>query len=102
MQNSPEEIVSKTTLIRAYGEHWSRYAINWKKGEELGGERRHLQKGNQELRDVNAWDQTGIYVLERDFAIVYVGKADKCLGKRLKDHTADHLAARWDTFLGMA
>ncbi len=48
---------------------------------------------------MDIWKQRGIYALEKDFKIVYVGQAnDRDLGQRLREHTADHLRQRWDTF----
>jgi len=43
--------------------------------------------------------QQGIYILYDDYGPTYVGLTrDQGLGKRLKDHKADHLADRWDRF----
>jgi hypothetical protein len=52
-------------------------------------------------RPVDFREQRGIYALDADYDLVYVGQtgagADR-LFKRLKHHKSDHLANRWDKF----
>lgn len=87
-------------LIRSFGELWSPDLVEWgkrgagNKGRLLGefGPRRSLI-------EVDVWDQQGIYVLTHEWAVVYVGKADRVsLGSRLRAHLSDGLAGRWDRF----
>jgi hypothetical protein len=45
------------------------------------------------------WDQRGIYVLQHDWRVVYVGRVTTgSLGSRLRNHRSDWLAGRWDRF----
>lgn len=52
--------------------------------------------------EVDFWDQTGIHALYGDYKLVYVGQAglsDKSsIGNRLKTHTTNDLAGRWNMF----
>jgi hypothetical protein len=50
---------------------------------------------------VNFRNQSGIYILQEGFRPVYIGQAgrsDQRLFTRLKAHTQNHLAERWDRF----
>jgi hypothetical protein len=40
----------------------------------------------------------GLYVLYRDRKIVYIGKSDRNLRRRLGDHTRDRLKSKWNYF----
>lgn len=40
----------------------------------------------------------GIYVLEYNFDVVYIGKAEKSLINRLKRHNNNHHQGRWNMF----
>ena len=40
----------------------------------------------------------GIYVLEYNFDVVYIGKAEKSLVNRLKRHNNNHHQGRWNMF----
>jgi hypothetical protein len=87
-------------LVSAYGELWSRQAIDW-------GKRGRGQKGallgefgaKHVPTRVDVWNQEGVYILYADHAVVYVGLAHRAkLGPRLRGHRDDHLAGRWDQF----
>jgi hypothetical protein len=87
-------------LVGAYGELWSRQAIDW-------GRRGRGQKGGllgefgskAAPTRVDVWDQEGVYLLHADYAVIYVGLAHGTkLGPRLRGHRDDHLAGRWDQF----
>jgi hypothetical protein len=79
-------------LIKAYGEYWSREGIS-SRGQEILGRRKN------EKKRCNIWNQRGIYVLYKDFKIIYVGKADdRGIGKRLIEHGKGRLKRRWDSF----
>ena len=81
-------------LINAFGIYWNRTLVHWKPAtpdlfgiQQLGA------------KEVNFKDQNGIYLLHDSRETIYVGQAiEQPLGKRLKDHTTDRLAGRWDRF----
>ncbi len=92
------------SLIRAYGEYWSRRAIDWESGE-LKGQRRHFKvtskNATPKAKMCDAWKQVGIYALYDHYKLVYVGMAssEKGLGDRLlAHHTKPRLSGRWDSF----
>lgn len=90
-----DKIVKKDSykIINAYGIYWSRNLVHWKTQPDLLGVQ---QIGATE---VNFKEQIGIYLLHDSRETVYVGQAiEQSLGKRLKDHTTDRLAGRWDRF----
>lgn len=89
-------------LIRNYGLHWRRDRVVWgKKG--LGNEG-HLSgrlASRATAQHVNFRQQAGIYILQEGFKPLYIGQAgrsDHRLFSRLKGHTQNHLAERWDRF----
>jgi hypothetical protein len=90
-----EEIVIKDShkIINAFGIYWNRNFVHWKSTPDLLG----IQQIG--ALEVNFKDQIGIYLLHDSREIIYVGQAiEQPLGKRLKDHTTDRLAGRWDRF----
>ena len=83
-------------IIKNYGLRWQRDLIFWgwpgKAGCLLG-----------RLGDtiIDFRRQIGIYILYDNEKIVYIGQAVKdnhTIFSRLKDHTKDHLADRWNRF----
>ena len=90
-----EKIVTKDShkIINAYGIYWNRNLVHWKSQPDLLG----IQQIG--ATKVNFKEQIGIYLLHDSRETVYVGQAiEQSLGKRLKDHTTDRLAGRWDRF----
>jgi len=81
-------------IINAFGIYWNRDLVHWKSATpDLLG----IQQIG--AKEVNFKDQKGIYLLHDSRETIYVGQAiEQTLGKRLKDHTADRLAGRWDRF----
>lgn len=80
-------------IINAFGIYWNRNLVHWKSTPDLLGIQ---QVGASE---VNFKDQKGIYLLHDGRETIYIGQAiEQSLGKRLKDHTTDRLAGRWDRF----
>lgn len=78
-------------IIKVYGEYWSRDRVDWSRRAMLG-----VRKGK---KPCNVWQQRGIYALYKDFELAYVGKADtRHMGVRLKEHTTDRFAERWNAF----
>jgi hypothetical protein len=85
-------------LFYSIGIFWRRDLVKWKASTNaklLG-----RLAGKATAPEVNFCDQRGIYVLYSDFTPVYAGQAGKkgTLFRRLKDHTKDHVAERWDRF----
>jgi hypothetical protein len=90
-----EKIVTKENhkIVNAFGIYWNRNLVHWKSTPDLLG----IQQVG--ATEVNFKDQIGIYLLHDSRETVYVGQAiEQPLGKRLKDHTTDRLAGRWDRF----
>jgi hypothetical protein len=90
-----EKIVSKTNhkIVNAFGIYWNRNQVHWKSQPDLLG----IQQIG--ATEVNFKNQIGIYLLHDSRETIYVGQAiEQTLGKRLKDHTTDRLAGRWDRF----
>jgi len=90
-------------IIANMGLFWKREKARWKgdrsKKKELAGVRANEKREGK----VDFWEQTGIYALyNADYHLVYVGQAgfgDKsCIGDRLRHHSRDDLAGRWDMF----
>lgn len=90
-----DKIVTKENhkIVNAFGIYWNRNLVHWKSTPDLLG----IQQVG--ATEVNFKDQIGIYLLHDSRETVYVGQAiEQPLGKRLKDHTTDRLAGRWDRF----
>jgi hypothetical protein len=81
-------------IINSFGIYWNRTLVHWKSAiPDLLG----IQQIG--AKEVNFKDQKGIYLLHDSRETIYVGQAiEQPLGKRLKDHTTDRLAGRWDRF----
>jgi hypothetical protein len=80
------------SIFAALGLFWSKADVDWT-GKKLLGRR---SRGSPD-QPLNLWEQRGIYALYADFRLVYVGQAN-LIGDRLRMHTLDDLAGRWDTF----
>jgi hypothetical protein len=87
-------------MIRSYGLFWHHDKVFWGRrnnaGSLLGAASTATNAVPIEFRD-----QRGIYALYADYELVYVGQTgagDMRLLKRLKCHTSDHLAERWNRF----
>jgi len=85
---------SNNKIINSFGIYWNRNLVHWKSAiPDLFG----IQQIG--AKEVNFKDQKGIYLLHDSRETIYVGQAiEQPLGKRLKDHTTDRLAGRWDRF----
>jgi len=85
---------SNSKIINAFGIYWNRTLVHWKSATpDLFG----IQQIG--AKEVNFKEQKGIYLLHDTRETIYVGQAiEQSLGKRLKDHTTDRLAGRWDRF----
>jgi hypothetical protein len=94
---------AKPKIIANMGLFWHRNKALWR-GNRQAGQARLLgvRAGAKRFGEANFWKQAGIYALYADYHLIYVGQAglgDKgCIGSRLKNHTRDALADRWDMF----
>jgi len=94
----------KKTVINTMGLFWHRDQCLWRGNRAVGqASLMGVRAGAKRQGHVNFWNQVGIYALyTADYRIVYVGQAgigDKaCIGSRLKAHTRDDLAGRWELF----
>jgi hypothetical protein len=95
-------LTTTNTFIRSYGLFWRREEVNWSPGAGNAGQFRLLgRKGTHRptLRVADFRDQRGIYVLLDDYGPYYVGLArQQAIGNRLRSHTRDLHADRWDRF----
>ena len=87
-----EEKTQDTIGVPAFGLHWEKDKVKWKKpGEILGRQMRDADA-------VNFSDQQGVYVLHKDRSVVYIGKTNDSLFERLYSHNKSRKALRWDRF----
>ena len=94
---------AKPKIIANMGLFWHRDKVLWSGDRRVGPKSLlGVRAGAKLAGDVDFWRQEGIYALYADYHLVYVGQAaggDKsCIGSRLKRHTRDDLADRWDMF----
>lgn len=87
-------------LIQNYGLFWDEVDVFWgagsKKGRMLG-----VPATNTTADAIDFREQSGVYVLYADYELVYVGQVgagNQKLFTRLKQHTRDSLARRWNKF----
>lgn len=91
--NDKVVIIDNHKIINAFGIYWNRKLVHWKSTPNLLG----IQQFG--AIEVNFKEQKGIYLLHDGRETIYIGQAiEQPLGKRLKDHTTDRLAGRWDRF----
>ena len=93
----------KPKLIANMGLFWQRDKILWAGNRKVGkAALLGVRPGARHRGGVDFWRQAGIYALYADYHLIYVGQAglgDKsCIGDRLRGHTKDDLAGRWDMF----
>lgn len=80
-------------IVTSFGMFWRRDGIEWSALP--------LLLGMQQIgaTPVNFCKQLGIYLLYDGREVIYVGRTtDRPLGRRLYEHTADRMSARWDRF----
>lgn len=89
-----EEKKKSTGLINALGMSWSRALVHW-----VPATPKMLGKQTNGSESVDFSDQRGVYLLYDRNDVIYVGRAiDQGIGTRLRQHTFDRLASRWDRF----
>ncbi len=89
-----EESTNTPILIKTYGEFWNPELVNWNNTYSLWG--RRSRKG----KDIDIYEERGVYVLYKDYLPIYVGKADvSSIGSRLQLHRNSwRKGPRWDRF----
>jgi hypothetical protein len=88
-----QEIETSEDVIRAFGIHWQREHVVWRRQPRLYGRQQVAAKS------VDFSGQRGVYVLSDHHTVVYVGRAvERDLGQRLYEHTLDRLSGRWNRF----
>lgn len=88
-----EEVETSDDVIRAFGIHWQREHVVWRRQPRLYGRQQVAAKS------VDFSGQRGVYVLSDHHTVVYVGRAvERDLGQRLYEHTLDRLSGRWNRF----
>ncbi|MDQ6631361.1 MAG: HTH domain-containing protein [Verrucomicrobiota bacterium] len=87
------EVETSADVIRAFGIHWQREHVVWRRQPRLYGRQQVAAKS------VDFSGQRGVYVLSDHHTVVYVGRAiERALGQRLYEHTLDRLSGRWNRF----
>ena len=87
------EVEISDDVIRAFGIHWRREHVVWRRQPRLYGRQQVAAKS------VDFSGQRGVYVLSDHHTVVYVGRAvERDLGLRLYEHTFDRLSGRWNRF----
>ena len=86
-------------LISSFGMFWRREEVQWTTPEnlELHGVQGKSVRGN-DSQEVNFSRQIGLYLLYDGREVIYVGRSEDSIGKRLCDHLKDRFAARWNRF----
>lgn len=80
-------------IVSSFGMFWRKDAIEWNPNPKL--------LGMQQIgaTPVDFCKQLGIYLLYDGREVIYVGRTtDRPFGRRLYEHTADRMSARWDRF----
>ena len=85
------DTTAESGALRAFGMYWERKQVNWSSTKLLG-------RQGPAATEVNFAEQVGVYLLHDRDRVIYVGRATDTLFVRLKAHTADRLAGRWDRF----
>jgi predicted GIY-YIG superfamily endonuclease len=87
-------------LIQNYGLFWNESDVFWGAGSKAG-RLLGVPSSNITAESVDFREQAGVYVLYADYDMVYVGQVGAGTQKlltRLKQHTRDSLAGRWNKF----
>ncbi|MFA7201475.1 MAG: GIY-YIG nuclease family protein [Candidatus Paceibacterota bacterium] len=95
-----KKIKRNQILIKNYGLFWKKDDVFWGK-QRATGRLLGILAGAKRSDTVDFRNQVGIYVLYADYKIVYIGQAGNGNAKlfaRLKNHSRDDLAGRWNQF----
>jgi len=94
---SARKAQSVRTVIKNYGLMWRRDSVFWGKGSNKG-----LIQGRRSGKVIDFREQIGVYVLydeaRRPIYVGQAGQGNQRLFIRLRSHTRDHLAHRWQYF----
>ena len=89
-------------LIKNYGLYWRREDVYWSGNRAVAGNMRGIRASSRRSKPVDFRYQIGIYVLyDENLKIVYTGQSGRGNSRlffRLRQHTSDHLADRWNRF----
>lgn len=85
-------VEAETGALRAFGMYWQRDLVVWGSAPKL------LGRQSEGAADVDFSEQVGVYLLHDRDRTLYVGRAADTLFSRLKAHTTNRLAGRWDRF----
>ncbi len=80
-------------MVSSFGIYWKQDGVDWSKSSP-----QLLGVQGLGAKPVNFCEQVGIYMLYDVREVIYVGRAEDSIGKRLYAHTRDRLSARWDRF----
>jgi hypothetical protein len=80
-----------TGAIKAFGMYWERSQIDWDSPKVYG-----RQEGADQSVDFSS--QIGVYLLHDRERVIYVGRAEDAILKRLIAHTTGRFGNRWDRF----
>lgn len=90
---------SQDRVLTSFGLYWERDRVEWGPNPPLLGRYQPPDGSSKtELTKVDFSRQVGVYLLHDVREVIYVGRTDQGIGKRLNDHTNDRLQARWDRF----
>jgi HB1/ASXL restriction endonuclease-like protein with HTH domain len=93
LESNSSELEEQYEIVSSFGMFWRREKINWVATPKLLG----MQQIGATAVDFNK--QIGIYLLYDGREVIYVGRTtERPLGRRLFEHTADRMSARWDRF----
>jgi hypothetical protein len=88
--------------ITSFGLFWREDEIDWQPGKGIRDSFRLLGRVGAQRGTIKICDfrhQSGIYILYDDYGPNYVGLTRALgLGQRLKNHTTDRHAGKWDRF----
>lgn len=93
VSDSDDPLDATLKLIPAFGMYWQRNLIDWQQSTpKIQG----VQLQGSVIVDFGG--QTGIYILYDNHRPIYVGRSTEKLCTRLRAHTRDRLAGRWNRF----
>ena len=94
VEPAEQEAEPQYKVVSSFGMYWAKESVDWSRSRpELLGE----AEGASTRVDFH--DQQGVYLLYDGREVIYVGRSEKdCIGARLRAHTKNRLAPRWDRF----
>ncbi|MEQ1770954.1 MAG: HTH domain-containing protein [Devosia sp.] len=87
------DAIAEAGALQAFGMFWRRDAVMWSRSKPL-----ILGRQTPGAAEVDFADQVGVYLLHDRDRVIYVGRAADALYTRMRAHTFDRLAGRWDRF----